>query len=440
MSQISYVDRGQPNAALTNLGALVHENFRGRVKPWLDVIAPMLALFKKVGPGEYALNGKKLVFAADALYAGMAMATTGYLPASQYVDPITLETTPARTYVRRAVDNFTVARATGKDGAFEDFMSRIMSQMWEALERMQIRHIHGSTAATVCVANEAGGDTTLVVRDGYGWTGANPGMFIEPGMWVSILDANDNYAELGVYTVSSVDYDTSSTTATITFTGATSATVEAGDVLVFSTSTATGDSWHETERNNAPLGLIDIVDPGDTASTYLGVTEASYPRINPIRRASSDWGEVEFMEFIQEISSKSNSQVTSESHTVTMHPGVYIELAKTLLPYTQIQQKGKELPGGWTTVRMGGFDIVQDSYHLPDVVYFLPMEDLKVVDLDGEPSVWDGDGSQFARLADYDGKEWFAKHYLQRFADRRNRIGALTSVTNPNKERYVPTP
>jgi len=181
---------------------------------------------------------------------------------------------------------------------------------------------------------------------------------------------------------------------------------------------------------------MDIMDPDAAATTLLGLSESTYVRWAPQVRASSDWGHVELMEFVEEISAKSNSEVNAQSHVITMQNGVRIELAKDLLPYQQQSNLGRTLQGGWQTVRVGEFDVVASHYHLQDVVYCLCPEDLHVVDLDGEPSVWAGDGSQFSRIANYDGAEWFIRHYVQRFASRRNNMGSLTGVSNPNAERY----
>ena len=146
------------------------------------------------------------------------------------------------------------------------------------------------------------------------------------------------------------------------------------------------------------------------------------------------------MSFLAQIAAKSNSPVSAQSHTLTMQTGAKIELAKELLAFQQAAQLGRVLEGGWTSVRIGEFDILDDMYHIQDVVYALCPEDIHVVDLDGEPAVWAGDGSEFLRLSDYDGKEWFLRHYVQRFASRRNRCGALTGVTNPNPELYSAHP
>lgn len=428
---------------ISTVGSLVYENYTGRVQPHLEFMGPTLAIFQQMGPGEFNLLGEKLVFAADVLYAGGAMGTTGWLPDHEYQDPINFETTPTRSYVRRAVDNFIVARAAGPDGTFEPFIGRVMEQMWDALERMQNRHVHGSSTGYVSMTKTRTSNTVIVMDDGYGHSGADPGMFIEPGMTMAWLDADNSYAVGGSGVVSTVSYGTNECTVTFAASienGSGTPTIAANDPWVFSTSTPYTQTHFDTEYGNAPLGLLDHIDPLAATATYLGVTEASYPRVKPVTTASSNFDEVEIMEHWKKIFAKSGAPVTSGTHVNTLQPGMAIELAKTLLPYTQIQTKGADLPGGWETVTIQGQTFVEDPYHLQDIMYTLCRDDCRVIDLDGDPRIWAGDGSEFARIADFDGKEWYARHYVQRIMTRRNRSGALTGLTNSNAANYTPSP
>lgn len=435
------MDISQIERTTANISTLVHENYVNEVKPMLDHIDPVAAIFTMIGPGGYTLIGEKLQFAADHSYAGGFIGTDGYLPDHEQVNPMELITTPARLYARRAIDNYLAALAVSP-GAYEDFVARVTKQMMDAVKRGTARHIHGSSNATVCTFVSRTDADTIVVDAGYGHAGTAPAMFLEPGMTLALLDANNSYAVIGVATLSSITYNTSSTTATLNFVSDidTSSTAADGDPLVFATTNDSTATHYVAERNYAPIGLLDIIDPDAGSTTLLSASETTYPRWAPQNRASSDWGHVELMEFGYEIAAKSNSPVTADSHVITMQDGAYIELAKDLLPYQQQEQLGMELRGGWRAVRVGEFNIVKSSYHLHDVCYFLCPEDLHVVDLDGEPAVWAGDGSEKSRLADYDGYEWYLKHYVQRFPSRRNRLGALTGVYNPSAERYSAHP
>ena len=433
MSQVDAMSR-----TASDISTTVHENYINDVKPLLDHLDAVAALFTKIGPGGYTLIGEKLQFAVETSYSGGFMGTDGYIPEHQEVAPQEVYTTPARLYIRRAVDNFLQALAI-KPGAYEDFFARLQSQMLDAVQRGTAFHIHGGTAATVCTFVSRTSATILVVDAGYGHAGTAPAMFIEVGMNMALLDADDSYAVIGAQAVSAITYNTSATTATITFGGNidASSTGADGDPLVFCTIDDTTATSYVAERNYAPLGLMDMLDPDSAATTLLGLSDSTYPRWAPITRASSDFGHIEIMEFMEEISAKGNTEVTAGTHVITMQNGVKIELAKDLLPYVQQNDSmGRTLQGGWKTAKVGEFDAVTSHYHLHDCMYVLCPEDIHVVDLDGEPAVWAGDGSQFNREVDYDGKDWFLRHYVQRFPSRRNRMGTLTGITNPNSSRY----
>jgi len=425
---------------ISTVGNLVHTNFMGRVQPHLEFMGPTLALFKRAGPGEFVLTGENLKFAGDVTYSGGALATTGWLPDHEYVDPVQFTTTPVRIYVRRAVDSFIAARATG-EGSFEDFVGRVMEQLWDAFERTQNRHVHGSSDGTVCLTSARTSATVIVMKDGYGHTGMDPLMFLEAGMTMAWLDASNSYEVGGSGVIDTVAY----TTDTVTFAasienGSGTPTIVAGDPWVFSTTTPYTASHFDTEYTNAPLGLMDHIDSAAASVTYLGVSESTYPRIKPVNVTASTLDEVSIMEFVSELEAKGTSPVTPQSHTSILHPSAWLELSKSLVPYTQIQQKGKELPGGWTAVNIAGHDYLKDPWTLHNVMYCLDMRDMRVADLDGDARLWAEDGNEWSRIADFDGREVFARHYVARYMTRRNRSGSLSGFTVANASNYTPTP
>jgi hypothetical protein len=121
---------------------------------------------------------------------------------------------------------------------------------------------------------------------------------------------------------------------------------------------------------------------------------------------------------------------------------VVAELARTLVGFQQQTQLGRTFEGGYQAVRIANMDFIEDDWQLHDVLYTLSVEDLFTVDLDGEADYFAEDGSQFSRLADFDGKEWYVKSYMQSFSDRRNRHAALTgiSLANVTAADFSPTP
>ena len=428
-------------ANLQNVAALsqsVHENFVGKVQPWIEFMGPTLALFNQAAPGDFELTGKEIVWARDLDFPTDAMSTAGQLPDTAYFEPIRFTMTPTQTYVRRAVDNFTVARARG-NGTFEDYIGRVMRQLWDAFERAQNRHVHGSSNGYIGKVDGRTSPTVFTIKDGLGFTGMNPLMFIRAGTRIAWLDASNSYIVGGVGTVQSVAPSTKTVTMTASFENGASAggaQMAGNDPIVLVTTATESATYFKSEYGLAPLGLLDHVDPLGTAAAYCGVSESAQPGIKTTRVTSSNFGEHEIMEWLQMISAKTGKPVTAQSHAITCQAAVTLALAKTLTPYTQIQQKGSTLQGGWTGVQIGQHEFFEDPFHVPDSAYALYREGLHTINLDGDPRLFNGDGSEWQRLADFDGKEVFGYHYGQRVVDNRNCFGALNGIPVTNADRF----
>ena len=434
-SQVSNVD------TISTVGGLVHEVFANDVKPSMWKESVTRQVIQSAGAGQYSIEGSYLYGAADLRYSGGAMGTDGKLPDHQYADAVKWRVTPVRLYIRRAVDNFIVARATGP-GAFEDFLGRVFDQQWDAFTRMEIRHACGGSAGIVGLCDSRSSGTEFVIKDGYGHTGTDPLMFLEPGMVIGWIDANDSDTEAGVATISSIVYSTRTITIDAEATWEPGNDIAAGDKIVFATTPLITADYFDTEYLSAPQGVLNVIDPDADASTVQNIVEANYPRWKPYRAASSTFDHIEVTEHWQKLRAKSTSPVSADSHTCVTNGAVLAELARTLLGFQMQQGLGKTLEGGYQTVSVAGMDFAQDDFQLHDVLYSVCMEDIFSVDLDGEADYFAGDGSQFSRLSDFDAKEWFISHYKQVFADRRNRCGALTGITlsNVSATDFSPTP
>jgi hypothetical protein len=408
--------------------ALGHEVFVNEVKPHLNHLAPMAGIYQNAPAGSYRIDGKKLVFAADLYPAPPGMGTRGQLPEHQYVDLVTLETTPARAFLRKKRDNFQVARGKGP-GVFEDYETRERRQELEGWERMVTFHVHGSSAATLAVVDAVADTTHVTLKDGYGHPGTNPLMHIGPNQIVAVLDASNGYAVLGATTLAGEpNFETKGVVFATAIAG-----MATGDLLVRATTTNTAAEHFITERGWAPLGCRDIIDPDENNASYLGKAEATYPRLKPVRMDSADWGEIEFVEFKARIRANGGTPVRKDSHVFSCQEGIVLELAKTLLGYRQAPMDGMTLTGGWESdlVNVAGHAFLIDDYHTPDELMAHCLEDLYAVDLNGAANEFSEDGSVWSRLEDWDAMEKYRRHYFQRFADRRNRMGVLRDIPNP---------
>jgi hypothetical protein len=415
-----------------------HELFHPGIRDVINHASPVAGLFSSVGSKGYDIVGKKLVISTQLLYSGGWIGTDGYYGDTEYADPDVMEFTPAQLYLRRSIANFIAARAKGA-GAFEDHKTLVENQAWNAIKRGTTRHIHGDANATVCLVDSRTSATVLVVKDGYGHSGTNPLMYIEPNMKMALLDASNSYALLGVAKVSSIVLSTK----TITFSTDidTGALAVAGDVLVFVTTTDSG-SRRVNERGRAPMGLRNFLDPDGNGSSYGGITESTRPRIKPVRRSSVDFDEHEIMDFWGELEGASGQAVGPDTHVHTCQRAVYNALARTLTPSTQIVGKGAELEGGWDTIRIAGQDFLLDAQHTHDELMTHAKDHYVVIDLEGEPHVDTSGGPEWQQVDDFDAREKLWKHYVQRIAVQRNCSGTLKgiAVTSGHADRFAAVP
>lgn len=430
---------------VAGLSGLFHSVFNNKIVPNLAHMAASTGVFRRAGPKDYTMVGSAVYYAGQLRASGGAMSTSGQLPDHQYTQPVPFNTSPVRSYVRRAMDNFVKARGVDP-GVYGNFADEITRDATEAFERKMSFDAHAGSSAILCKVASRTSATVVVVDDGYGHTGTNPLMFIEIGDTLAWLDATDSYAYKGAAKVSAINYTTKAITFGTAFDDASTVPAD-GDLIVRATTTGTAPlstiaGHFVTEYGLGPQGFRDILDPDSDNSSYNGVAEATYIRNKPARVASVSWGEVEFMDFIQQINASGNTQVAPDSHVLTCQGAVLNELARTLVSFTQIREKGQELAGGWTTVRLAGFDFLEDGYHTHDELMCHCLDDYVVVDMSGDAQVFTGDGNQMTRIDDWDAIEYYMYWYGQRFAERRNRSGTLTgiSISNYTADTFAAVP
>lgn len=421
-SQASNVD------ALSGISGLVHSVFRGDVLPGVRFESPTASIYMNAQEGDYTYNGKDLNFATDLLRPTGAVATNGYLPDSQHQDPANGLTTPIRRYVRRAVDNRVEAGAVKGEGSFGDLGQRMFDQMWGAFRLMEIRHAIGGSDGIICLCSSRTSATEWVAKSGYNHASTGPLMLLDENMIICHHSTDAGVVE-GAGKISSIAYSTATITMAADWEQV--AVLAANDIVCAATTTATTTDYFKSENNLAKNGQTDIIDPDGNLTTVHSISQSTYPRWKPPRKASATWDHLEFTEFMQFLEAKSTQPVTPESHTAVMSGGVYAELARTLEGFQMQTGLGKTFEGGYTAVRVAGHDIVRDPFQLHDVMSVYCTESLYTVSL-VEQGYFDDDGSMYQRIADFDGKEWFARDVCNSFCTARNRNGALTAIATPN--------
>ncbi len=428
--------------AVTDLPGLIHEIYAGKVEPHVEAWSPTSQLFQDAGPGQYRIDGEKLVGSADLLFGGGGVHTSGELPDHELHDAVEWNITPCRRYVRRAIDNFIEARGASGPGTFQDISERIFNQLWDAFGRMRIRASVGSSSGTICKVSSRTSSTVFIVKDGYGHTATDPLMHLEAGMTIAWIDVDDSNTEAGAGVISSRAISTNTITMASAATWEPGNTLAANDLIVFATTGNISTDYFETEYDLCYNGLLSIIDPDEDASTVMGIAEGTYDRWKPLREASATFDHIEVTEHWRKLRAQSTSPVGPQSHICITNAAVVAELARTLEGYQQQQNLGREFVGGYTAVRIGNMDFIEDDFQIHDVLYTVCVEHLFNCKLGGEADYFSEDGSMYSRLADFDGKEWFVSEYGNTFSDRRNRHAALTGIamTNVSATDFTPVP
>lgn len=412
---------------------VLHEIYAGDVKPAVRATSPSLQVWKDAGPGDYRIDGEKLVGSTDLDTVNGAVHTTGFLPDHIEADAVEWAITPAQAYRRGAIANAVRARGGKGPGSFGDVLSRLFDQVFESFKRLEIRSAVGGSSGIICVTASRTSNKIIVMKDGYNHVGTHPMMHIEKKNIMAWMDASNSFAVGG----SGIVESKVNSTKTVTFVasvenGSGTPTIVAGDVWVMATTTPYTVDYFETEYNIARNGFMDIIDPDEVDTTFLTISEVTYERWAPFREASSTFDHIELTEHWAKLAAQSTDPVTPSSHIAITGPAVYAELARTLEGFQMQQQLGQTFEGGYQAVRVAGMDIVTDPWMLHDVMLTICKENLYRATVDGEADYMDEDGSMFSRIADFDGVEWYIAEYGNQWTDRRNRHAALTSIALPN--------
>jgi hypothetical protein len=426
---------------LAALAGLTHDIFVGDVEDVVRRQSAAASMFQDAGPGEFYFSGDWMNFAVDLETKQSAMATSGWLPDYVGLDAVQGRTAPVRRYDRIALDNFVEKRATG-EGAFEDLGRRIFRHQFNSWKNMEIRHAIGYSTGVIALVSSRTSNAIVVLKDGYGHTGTHPLLHIGRGTRLGWYDVSLTVVG-GSGVVDSINYDTNAVTFTASWEQGGQETV-ANDIVYFSTTRTTTADHFELERNLAPNGLGTIIDPGAASTTVFNINNNTYRRWKPFRKASVTFDHLELTEHWLQHGAKRGFDVSPATDKAIAYPSVLAQLARGLMAFQQQAYTGGQLQGGYSIgggsgnsegdgihagLVVSGIPIYSDGFLYHNVFFTLCYEKLYRVVLGGEADWWSEDGSMWARIADFDGKEAFYGHYMNYFTTDRGAHAALTGIT-----------
>lgn len=428
---------------MENLTGLTHDIFVGQVSKNVIRECPTAALFEEAQPGDYRLEGQNMVFAADLRFKTGALATGGQVPDHVGLDAVQGKINPTRRYERIAIDNLTELQASGP-GAFEDLADRIFDHLWDAWKSMEARHAIGSSSGLVCTVAGRSSATEFTVRDGYGNEGTNPLTNLSEGSIIGWYDVSEErVGGAAKITNTGIDYDDNIITVDSAATWETEvgAQISEGDLIFFATTNDTTRDYFTLERNLAPNGLGTILDPAAEYTSVFGIDEGDYRRWRPYRQDSVTCDHMEFTEHWQKLGQKRGYPVAPDMDVVVTFPSVVSQVARSLVGFQQQANLGGTLRGGYTGVSVNGIEFLQDAFFYHNVAMTICTEKLFRIPLGDQADFWGDDGSMWARIANWDGKDAYVVDYLNFFSPHRGAHGVLNNiVTDLNDELFTNVP
>ncbi len=432
------------NAALmSELQGLTHDIFIGRVVDNVRRDSPVSMLFQDASPGEYRLEGQNMVFAVDLRYKTGAMPTDGNIPDHTPLDAVQGKITPVRRYARIALDNLVERRASGP-AAFDDLSDRVFDNLWDSWSSMEIINSIGKASGLICKVSSRSDGTTFIVKDAYGNSGTNPLIHLSEGSIIAWYDVNTSaVGGAAKITAQGINYTTNEIVidSEAAWETATGLTLAADDLIFFATTPDTTKDYFTLGRNLSPNGLGTIVDPNADDTTVFDISESTYERWKPFRKASTTFDHLELTEHWLQLASKRGFGVTPATDVVMTYPANVAQLARSLMGFQQQAYTGGSLDGGYTGVTISGISIMEDHFFWHDVAMTLCREKLYRVPLGGDADFWGEDGSMWSRIADFDGKDAFVVDYMNYFCTHRGANGALTGISiDGTADDYAPVP
>lgn len=420
--------------AMTALTGLTHDIFVGKVIPNVHRESKVAMLFQEAQQGEYRMEGQNMVFATDLRYVTGALATDGKIPDHVGMDAVQGKLNPIRRYRRMAIDNLVELQASGP-GAFEDLGVRILDLLWDSWKSMEIRHSIGASSGVLCKVTARTSSTVFTVEDGYNHDGTNPLLHLSEGSIIGWYDVSaSQVGGAAKITATGINYSTPTITVDSATTWETTVgnQIAAGDFIYFASTNSTANGNFVLERNLAPSGAGTILDPDAAATTVYNISQTTYQRWKPYRVASTSFDHLEVKEHWLKLGEKRKVDVTPQTDVAVAHPGAIAQLARTMMGFQQQIYTGGNLEGGYDQVIVGGVPFAQDGNWYHDVIGTFYRPGLFRVMLGGEADFFAGDGSQWSRIADFDGKDAYVGDYMNLFCPQRGFNGALTSIVTPD--------
>jgi rhodanese-related sulfurtransferase len=410
-------------ADLSGVSKRVYSRYFEDVFPYMT---PLLAQVKRMNPKRLRFGGDAVFFSLRTDRRGGFVTSGGTLPNGGNAKTVQGQLGITRSYIKQELDGLALAATEASEAAFESLAKKSLDESFYEIQLNLNRILHGDSRGVRAVITTVTDNNSLIVNHAYGITGAGPGAaHLAPGEQVVVRDASAAFAVLGRAVIASVTPNADGT-ANVEFVGAGFAGMAAGDVLVAATDT---EDSYGLEAN----GLMSILDPNNTLTSFEGITVADHPRFKAQKMAATGGliDEVEIMKLLYTIKSKGgvDPSMNPDEFLQICSSGILVQYADTLLGERRFERT-YELKGGWKAMEVAGLPLIDDPDMPRGMFDVVHVPSLTWVDLRDFGKLKYGDSTAWVQSQGRDAFECTLRSYWNFGCIVRNTHGCLTGITD----------
>lgn len=407
-------------STLTELDSLAKDLYSNFYQPQMAKGTPLKAQLDQLENMTFA--GKKIIFGMKLETGGGASnaGARSTLPGNADGTYDQGETTPVRTYVRMAIDLYTLEVTKQQKGSYKPALEEKMEDRVKALQKEINRQMFSGGDGKLALTATGAASATQTLSSDYGVTnGGNPIRHVYTGDTLAFYD--NAGALIARKTVSSKSGTLGSATGTVTLDSSVTS-VSSGWVAK---STSDTDNYAQGEAKGLLAGMVQ-------SSTFQGVTIGStYSAVS-----LSNSGTLRDISdgLIGTLFNSIHAQCDEYPNLVVTRPGIVQKYSEIFLPIRRIDGQDVRLKGGYKPVAVvqhaaGEAPIIADNDCPGARLFALNTNYLRSIDLVGED--WAAfDGAQFSRITDQDGAEGYLRRYWQIAWLRLNCHGVLADLND----------
>ncbi len=408
---------------LTGVTKRVYSQFFEDVFPYMTAL---LAQVKRMNPKRLRYGGENVFFSVRVdRRGGFHTSPGGFLPNGADAPTRMGSAGITRSYIKQELDGLALAATEANEASFVSLAKKSLDETFYEIQLNLNRILHGDSRGVRAVITTVTSATNITVNHMYGVTGAGHGAaHLSIGDQIAVRNSTGATFR-GRATIASITPNADGTAAVV-LNGAGIAGMAVNDVIV---SASDQDDAYGAEAN----GLLAIIDPSNSFTTFEGINAAQAPRWKSQKRTATGGlvDEFEIMSLLYTIKSKGgiDPAMNPDEYLLITSTGILMSYAEPLLGQRRFE-RSYELRGGWKALEVAGLPLIDDPDCPRGNLYAVHVPSLAWVDLREFGKLKYGDSTAWIQSQGRDSFECTLRSYWNFICLVRNTHGVLTGITD----------